>query len=240
MILDSLAPFSKLFASFIFLLIVVVVRHLLLSCSSETALILLAILICSSIILLNVFFIFLGCGPFVIVHRVVVVLFFRNSIDSLAPFAKLFASFVFLLMLVLASHRLLSCSSETALILPTILICSQSILLNVFFIFSGCGPFAIVCRVVVVLSFRNSIDSLAPFAKLFASFVFLLMLVLASHRLLSCSSETALILPTILICSQSILLNVFFVFSGCGPFAIVRRVVVVLSFLNILLPIPIS
>ena len=48
--------------------------------SSETALVLRAILLCSSLVLLNVFIILLGCCPFAIVFRVVVVSSFHDSI----------------------------------------------------------------------------------------------------------------------------------------------------------------
>ena len=59
------------------------------------------------------------------------------SLNLLALFAKLFVSFVFLLVVVVTRHHLLSCSVETALISLAILIRSSLILLNAFVIFLG-------------------------------------------------------------------------------------------------------
>ena len=75
-ILDSLAPFAKLVASFIFFLMVVVATHILFSCSSETDLDSLAILIRSSLVLLNVFFILLWWWLIVLLQFLFVSRFF--------------------------------------------------------------------------------------------------------------------------------------------------------------------
>ena len=79
-------------------------------------------------------------------------------LDLLAPFAKLFASVIFLLMVV-ARQLLLSCSSKMTLVFLAIVTHSLLILLNAFFIFLGCCPFAILLCIVVVSSFRDSGDS---------------------------------------------------------------------------------
>ena len=74
-------------------------------------------------------------------------------LGSLDPFAKLFTSFVFLVMVV-ARQILLSCSNETSLVLLTILTRSLLILLNVFFIFLLMvvdSPFAVLVRVAILV-----------------------------------------------------------------------------------------
>ena len=60
------------------------------------------------------------------------------------------------LSLLVSRQLLLSCSSETALVLLAILLRSSLVLLDVFVIMLGCCPFAIVLRVAVLSSFRDS------------------------------------------------------------------------------------
>ena len=54
------------------------------------------------------------------------------------------------LLLLVSRQLLLSCSSETALVLLAILLRSSLVLLDVFVILLGCCPFAIVLRVILL------------------------------------------------------------------------------------------
>ena len=54
------------------------------------------------------------------------------------------------LLLLVSRQLLLSCSSETALVLLSILLRSSLVLLDVFVILLGCCPFAIVLRAAIL------------------------------------------------------------------------------------------